>query len=153
MIINPTIGRRVLLFVGTAVLAPKAAENATPPAAPRVHSSAVPFDAGIVFVHGEQDAVSSLINVGYRDHDGVAQSMTSVPLLDRAKTTTDAHGKDTYAVWMEYQFEQAQRAAAPKEPAPPAAGRAPDVPLVKLEDNGVPVGQLAGDGVAMEASD
>lgn len=91
-VIPPTIGRRVLVFgAGTA----------------GVNNPSVPFDAGIVYVWSD-----GMINVGYRDHNGVPAAMTSVKLLDRAQQPDDAHGKEWYAVWMPYQFEMAQRAAA-----------------------------------------
>lgn len=101
LVIPPSIGRRVLVFTAgtTGVLSPS-----------------VPFDGGIAYVHSaDSPAGQSMINVGARDHNGKPLVLTSVPLLDRAVQTTDVHGKgENYAVWMEYQFEQAQRAAQAK---------------------------------------
>jgi hypothetical protein len=127
-VIPPSTGRRVLLFIGTAI------------AAVATNDKSRPFDAGIAYVWGDTDPVKNTINVGYRDHGGVAHSHTSVPLYDRAQDDQDAHGKgETYAVWMPYQFEQALRAQQPREPMP-AAARVPDVQLVKLSDGDQPAG-------------
>lgn len=125
LVIPPTTGRRVLLFIASiAVNAGLGAQT--------VIDAAKPFDAGIAYVHGDDR-----ITVGYTDHAGLFHSATSVKLYDRAQDTTDAHGKgETYAVWMPYQFDQALRAQAPS----PVRG---DVELVKLADNGRPVPQEA----------
>lgn len=138
LVIPPTIGRRVLVFAA-----------GTAGGVPQINNSAVPFDGGIAYVHstgghvpGDPLAQASIINVGYVDHNGEAQSKTSVKLYDRAQGTTDAHGKEWYAVWMPYQFEQAQRAMQPKVTGQAnQAGRPADVNLDerKLEDNGVAV--------------
>lgn len=96
-VIPPTIGRRVLLFTaGTA----------------GVNNPAVPFDAGIAYVWGDSDPAQNAINVGYVNHGGTAGSASSVLLYDRPQSADDAHGTgQNYAVWMPYQFEQAQRHA------------------------------------------
>jgi hypothetical protein len=105
LVIEPTIGRRVLVFVGA-------------PHAGGVYSPSVPFDCGIAYVWGsgvgEDGAPFSTINVGGVNHAGQPFSATSVILKDRAQDETDhhGHGGGTYAVWMPYRFEQAQRAAA-----------------------------------------
>lgn len=99
-VIPPTTGRRVLVFA---------------PKMNGVHCSnpKAPFDGGIAYVHSD-----TMINVGYTDHNGEAHGQTSVKLLDRAQTTSDEHGKEWYAVWMEYQFNQALRATEPKTTGP-----------------------------------
>jgi hypothetical protein len=137
-VIPPTIGRRVLLFVGTIV--------ANNPGETAVNDLGVPFDAGIAYVWDDKGQEKNAINCGYCDHAGVAGAATSVILYDRPLNETDAHGKgETYAVWMPHQFEQAQRAAQPKAPAPIAVAslgeRADfvDMDRLKTHDNGVPV--------------
>lgn len=121
-VIPPTIGRRVLLFLAT----PYGVNNAS-----------VPFDAGICYVFSDTDPEHNCINVSYANHGGTIGSMTSVLLYDRAQNAQDAHGKgETYAVWMEYQFDQALRALQPKVQGV-GAQRPPDVELHKLEENGV----------------
>lgn len=125
LVIPPTIGRRVLLFVaGTA-----GANN---------HS--VPFDAGIAYVWGDDNPVKNTINCGYMDHSGIAQSATSVALYDRPQTTGDRHGSgETYAVWMPFQWEQAVRALEPKAPQAGPGRRPPDVQLTRLDDADAPM--------------
>jgi hypothetical protein len=124
-VIPPSTGRRVLLFIASAVGA-------------GINDKSRPFDAGIAFVWGDKDPVKNLINCGYTDHSGTAQSATSVVLYDRPQNDTDAHGKgETYAVWMPYQYEQALRAAQPKPAATEQRGGT--LHLRKLEDNGAPV--------------
>jgi len=128
LVILPTIGRRVLVFA---------------PAMPGVQCNApdVPFDAGIAYVHSagynypiDPVAPASMINVSFADHNGVAHSQTSVPLYDRAQTPQDAHGKEWYAVWMEYQFNQALRALQPTQAPQVGAGRPVDVQLRQLPE-------------------
>jgi hypothetical protein len=131
LVITPSTGRRVLFFLGS-----------IPTSGPVVNEKKAPFDAGVAYVHsigntvpGDPLAQASTINVGFIDHNGAADKATSVRLYDRPQTTSDEHGKgESYAVWMPYQFEQALRALQPKQSAP---GRAADVALTKLEDNGV----------------
>ncbi len=102
--IPPTIGRRVLVFAA-----------GTAGGVPQINNTSVPFDGGIAYVHHtDHHGGVSMINVGYMDHNGEAQAQTSVRLYDRAQDTTDAHGKEDYAVWMPYQFEQALKAQQPK---------------------------------------
>ena len=74
------------------------------------------------------------VNVSYADHNGVAHAQTSVPLYDRAQTPQDAHGKEWYAVWMEYQFNQALRALEPTQAPQVGAGRPVDVQLRQLPE-------------------
>lgn len=96
--IPPTIGRRVLVFVaGTA----------------GVNDPGVPFDCGIAFVWDQRPGqLESTINVGGVNHAGQPVGFTSVRLYDRAQNDADAHGgNEVYAVWMPYQFEQAQKHA------------------------------------------
>jgi hypothetical protein len=111
-VIPPTIGRRVLVFV------PDAFEG-------KFNNASTPFDGGICYVHSD-----NMINVSYADHDGVLHNKTSVPLHDRAQDTADKHGEAFFAVWMPYQFEQAQRAAQKHDaPNPGYAGGPPDAVL------------------------
>ena len=121
-VIPPSIGRRVLVFSSAIRSVP---DGAT------INDQSTPFDGGIAYVHSE-----SMLNVSFTDHNGRAFSQTSVKLLDRALEPVDAHGREWYAVWMPYQFEQALRAREPKA-AP--SGRPADVVLKKTHDNGVPV--------------
>lgn len=121
LVIPPTIGRRVLVFVAAGALDGQ-----------HCNSPSVPFEGGIAYIHSADAIGGSMVNVGYTDHNGVAHSATSVRLYDRAQEDSDAHGKigATYAVWMPYQFEQALRAREPKS----ALGRPADVELRKLGD-------------------
>lgn len=142
LVIPPTTGRRVLLFLG---------------GTEGVLDASKPFDAGIAYVwsegkanEGDPLAPASLINVGYCDHAGIAKSATSVRLYDRPQNANDKHGGEAYAVWMPYQFEQAMRAQNPPALVNPALARPGDVELVKLEDNGEPV---AGAGILPRADD
>lgn len=119
-VIPPTIGRRVLVFAPTLK-------------GVHVNNPSVPFDGGIAYVHSD-----AMLNVGYVDHNGVAHNQTSVKLLDRAQTADDAHGKEWYAVWMEYQFNQAlrtqDRANLTEQQPTHFPRRPPDVELKKISD-------------------
>lgn len=115
-VIQPTIGRRVLLFVAAALSKPAATEDRAE--GPAINNPAVPFDAGIAYVWGDSDPNMNRINVGYTDHNGKAHGLTSVPLFDRAQNETDKHGAANYAVWMPYQFSAAMGAREPKPYVP-----------------------------------
>lgn len=105
-VIPPSIGRRVLLFVATVQNGAATGVLGTPTA----NRATVPFDAGVAYVHGDDAPDMNRINVGYTDHNGVQHALTSVALYDRPQQDHDAHGKENYAVWMPYQFQQALRA-------------------------------------------
>jgi hypothetical protein len=126
-VIAPSIGLRVLLFVATMTHNGEKNKDNLPVA----NSKNEPFDAGIAYVWSEDGAEMNRINVGYKDHSGNYHAATSVALYDRAQNEKDAHGKETYAVWMDYQFKQAQRAA---DPVAERTGRPPDVELRKADE-------------------
>lgn len=96
-VITPTIGRRIWYIPSTydrGGLKDK-------PSSIIEGSSTQPCDAGVVFVHGDR-----LVNLSVTDHNGNIHKRTSVTLYQPGDTITHADGG--YAVWMDYQQQQAQ---------------------------------------------
>lgn len=97
IVITPTIGRRIWYVPSTydrGGLKDK-------PSSIIEGSSTQPCDAGIVFVHNDR-----LVNLLVTDHNGNTHKRTSVTLWQPGDTITHADGG--YAVWMDYQQQQAQ---------------------------------------------
>lgn len=96
-VITPTIGRRIWYIPSTydrGGLKDK-------PSSIIEGSSTQPCDAGVVFVHGDR-----LVNLSVTDHNGNIHKRTSVTLYQPGDTIRHADGG--YAVWMDYQQQQAQ---------------------------------------------
>jgi hypothetical protein len=93
----PSIGRRLWYIPSTY---DRGGMQTKPPTIIEA-SSSQPCDAGVVFVHGER-----LVNLSVTDHNGNIHKRTSVTLYQPGDAITHADGG--YAVWMDYQQQQAQ---------------------------------------------
>lgn len=125
-VITPTIGRRLWYIPSTQDRS-------------GVYDSAIqasgsqPCDAGVVYVHGDR-----LVNLSITDHNGNVHKRTSVTLYQPGDNIT--HSDGGYAVWMDYQQQQAQ----PKPQASTTAKYFAFAHLpVHLQLVSKPLGQLA----------
>lgn len=97
IVITPTIGRRIWYVPSTY----DRGGMKDKPSTIIEGSSTQPCDAGVVFVHSDR-----LVNLSVTDHNGNLHKRTSVTLYQPGDTITHADGG--YAVWMDYQQQQAQ---------------------------------------------
>lgn len=89
--IKPTIGRRVWYWPSQADF-DSGADS---------HDPSQPFDAGVVCVNGDRS-----VNLTITDHEGITWFQEGVQLVqpeDTQPSTTDGG----FAVWMDYQIQQA----------------------------------------------
>jgi hypothetical protein len=86
--ISPTIGRVVWFYEHGAT---------------QLQANEQPCSAQVAYVHSDR-----CINIGYFDHNGVAKSQTSVPLLQ----DDDDAPAGFFCMWMPYQKGQAAKAEA-----------------------------------------
>lgn len=96
IVITPTIGRRIWYVPSTY----DRGGMKDKPSTIIEGSSTQPCDAGVVFVHSDR-----LVNLSVTDHNGNVHKRTSVTLYQPGDTITHADGG--YAVWMDYQAQQA----------------------------------------------
>lgn len=128
-IITPTIGRRLWYIPSTF---DRGGLSNKPDSIIQANDSQ-PCDAGVVFVHGDR-----LVNLSVTDHNGNVHKRTSVTLWQPGDTITHTDGG--YAVWMDYQQQQAQ----PKPQASTTAKYFAFAHLpVHLQLVSKPLGQLA----------
>jgi len=129
IVITPTIGRRIWYVPSTY----DRGGCTTKPPTIIEGSSSHPCDAGVVFVHNDR-----LVNLSVTDHNGNVHKRTSVTLYQPGDTITHADGG--YAVWMDY---QAQQATPKPQPSTTAKYFSFDHLPAHLQIVSKPLGQLA----------